>query len=123
MRTTKEEPPQAPKKREQGKGSSIPDMDSHNGLRGVAAVWVVLFHLCSGPPYQFDFLGTTLMPLFFILSGFSLAVVYGQKPWKTMVGKGTKASCCRGGDEEAPPALMRGEEKVPNDQCKAFEWR
>lgn len=29
--------------------------------------------------------GRSLLPLFFLLSGFSLAVVYGSRPWKAVI--------------------------------------
>lgn len=53
-------------------------MDAHNGLRGVAALWVVVYHCLLYSLVNVNLLGSTLMPLFFSLSGFSLAVVYGR---------------------------------------------
>src|SRR5438874_7436960 len=48
------------------------------GLRGVAACWVVLFHLYSehGAPLEGGYLG---VDIFFILSGFVLSYVYAQE--------------------------------------------
>lgn len=61
------------------------DMQSHGGLRGVAAVWIVIFHCFGDPRYHAGWVvalqGSSLMPLFFMLSGFSLAVTYGRTTW------------------------------------------
>lgn len=54
------------------------DMTSHGGLRGVAAVWVMLFHFVLFSKFPLDFQGSSLMPLFFLLSGFSLTISYGS---------------------------------------------
>eukprot|EP00455_Lapot_gusevi_P019571 TRINITY_DN2090_c0_g1_i1.p1 TRINITY_DN2090_c0_g1~~TRINITY_DN2090_c0_g1_i1.p1 ORF type:complete len:467 (+),score=112.92 TRINITY_DN2090_c0_g1_i1:96-1496(+) len=58
------------------------NMTAHNGLRGAAAMWVMLFHLILYSSLALDFQGSSLMPLFFLLSGFSLAVVYGARTVK-----------------------------------------
>jgi peptidoglycan/LPS O-acetylase OafA/YrhL len=55
------------------------DMAAHNGLRGVLACWVMLFHCVLYSDYPLDLQGSSLMPFFFLLSGFTLAVVYGAK--------------------------------------------
>ena len=57
------------------------DMDSHNGLRGALSVYIVIFHLFlfNSQRPNIDMQGPSLMPLFFILSGFSLVVGYGRK--------------------------------------------
>ena len=59
------------------------DMDSHNGLRGALSVYIVLFHLCfRNEQHPFiNFQGSSLMPLFFMLSAFSLVVGYGRKKY------------------------------------------
>lgn len=57
------------------------DMDAHNGLRGVSAIWIMWYHallFCVTPLGEWQ--GSSLMPLGFILSGFSLMIVYGGKP-------------------------------------------
>jgi peptidoglycan/LPS O-acetylase OafA/YrhL len=86
-----------------GRATSAIDLDSHNGLRGVAAVWVVVFHCLSYCPLGINLLGSTLMPLFFVLSGFSLAVVYGAEPLPP-------PSCCglaeRGGASVGPEGTL-----------------
>ena len=54
------------------------DMESHTGLRGVSAVWIMVFHcFLFNRDAILDFQGSTLMPLFFLLSGYSLAIGYG----------------------------------------------
>lgn len=57
------------------------DMTAHIGMRGVASIYIVIFHSILYSPLGLDWQGSSLMPLFFILSGFSLAVTYGAKPW------------------------------------------
>lgn len=61
------------------------DMQAHVGLRGVAAVWIVVFHCLGDPKYHSGWVvalqGSSLMPLFFMLSGFSLTVTYGRTMW------------------------------------------
>jgi peptidoglycan/LPS O-acetylase OafA/YrhL len=54
-------------------------MDSHTGLRGAAAVYIALFHGITFSELKTDFQGSSIMPLFFMLSGFSLVVAYGHK--------------------------------------------
>lgn len=55
------------------------DMESHTGLRGLCALWVMLFHAFLFGSYgnAINLNGSVAMPIFFILSGFSLGVVYG----------------------------------------------
>lgn len=54
------------------------------GLRGVAAGWVVLHHLCRVPGYEVPVLqgvllrGYLAVDLFFVLSGFVLSLAYGD---------------------------------------------
>jgi peptidoglycan/LPS O-acetylase OafA/YrhL len=55
------------------------DMRSHEGIRGYTAVWVMLFHCFVFSKFSIDLQGSSLMPLFFLLSGFSLTVVYGSR--------------------------------------------
>ena len=89
------------------------NMESHNGLRGVAAVWVVLFHGIIYSKHSFDIQGSSLMPLFYMLSGFALAVVYGCRPIKASMGLCTKASS---------PVIM-GQHTVANEDCERFDWK
>ena len=55
------------------------DMSCHDGLRGIAAIWIMIFH-CTD--IFLDLQANSMMPLFFILSGFSLTVVYGLRASK-----------------------------------------
>jgi len=61
--------------------SVLLDMESHNGLRGFCCLWVLIFHSVNFGSYGniVDLNGSVAMPIFFILSGFSLGVVYGKK--------------------------------------------
>ena len=56
------------------------DLESHNGLRGLCALWVVFFHNFHLGSYGDIIMlnGSVAMPIFFILSGFSLSVTYGS---------------------------------------------
>ena len=56
------------------------DMDSHGGLRGIASVVIMMQHVLGETRYRLDSNGSSMLPLFFMLSGFSMAVVYGRKP-------------------------------------------
>lgn len=57
-------------------------MGAHDGLRGVSALWVVLFHCILQCPIPVNFQGSSIMPLFFMLSGYSMAVTYGKTTWR-----------------------------------------
>lgn len=86
------------------------DLDAHNGLRGVAAVWVCVFHCLLYSQLEVDWQGSSLMPLFFMLSGFSLAVVYGARGAVevSLCGRPSRCSCCGGSssrDSAAPRPL------------------
>ena len=50
--------------------------DAHVGLRGVAAVWIMIFHAFIYSDAAIDLQGSSLMPLFFLFSGFSLTLSY-----------------------------------------------
>jgi peptidoglycan/LPS O-acetylase OafA/YrhL len=53
------------------------NLDAHDGLRGIAACWVMVFHCFRAyRGSDIDFQGSSIMPLFFLLSGFTLSVVY-----------------------------------------------
>ena len=60
------------------KGRTV-DTASLDGLRGVAAVWVMVFHCFIYSPFPIDLQGSSIMPLFFLLSGFSLMLAYGHR--------------------------------------------
>jgi len=58
---------------------NIVDTVTHGGLRGVAAVWVMVFHaIIYSTQEKVDFQGSSIMPLFFALSGFSLMLGYDK---------------------------------------------
>lgn len=54
-------------------------MGDQSGLRGVCAVWIVAFHCFTFSQYKWDLEGSTLMPLFFLLSGFSMTIGYSGR--------------------------------------------
>jgi len=56
-------------------------MRAHTGLRGICALYIVVFHTMVKIA---NLEGGSLMPLFFLLSGFTLAVVYGSCPVQPM---------------------------------------
>jgi len=54
------------------------DSTSLEGLRGVASVWIMVFHCVIYSAYPVDLQGSSIMPLFFVLSGFSMQLAYGK---------------------------------------------
>jgi peptidoglycan/LPS O-acetylase OafA/YrhL len=54
-------------------------MNDVNGLRGIASLWILFYHCFLYSKLQWNFQGSTLMPLFFLLSGFSLTIGYINK--------------------------------------------
>jgi len=54
-------------------------MDAHTGLRGILALHVALFHFVLFSDLKIPSCGNVQMPFFFLLSGFSLAVIYGDQ--------------------------------------------
>ena len=69
-----------------------------DGVRGLAALWIMLFHSVFYSDANVDghasLNGSMLMTLFFVLSGFSLAITEGRTLWGP-------TPCCTG---DAPPA-------------------
>ena len=53
-------------------------LDTLLGLRGIASVWVMFHHLFIYSSLALDLQGSSLMPLFFLLSGYSLTVAYSD---------------------------------------------
>jgi hypothetical protein len=49
-----------------------------DGLRGIAALWVLLHHCGVYGTSPIDLQGSSIMPLFFLLSGFTLTIVYSE---------------------------------------------
>ena len=60
----------------QQEGVWIISTDAFTGLRGLAAVWIMIFHCFQLIETPVDLQGSSLMPLFFLLSGFSLTLSY-----------------------------------------------
>lgn len=52
--------------------------EAHTGLRGLLAVHVAVFHYLAIKPISINVFGHADMPFFFLLSGFSLAMLYGR---------------------------------------------
>ena len=52
------------------------DTSDHDGLRGICAMWIMLYHCFLFSTLQVNILGNTQLPLYFILSGFSLTIGY-----------------------------------------------
>eukprot|EP01031_Cornospumella_fuschlensis_P040767 gene40767-49716_t len=55
------------------------DLEGHRGLRGLLAVWIMIFHCVLYTKTPVDLQGSSLMPMFIMLSGFSLTVAYGEE--------------------------------------------
>lgn len=51
---------------------------AHTGIRGLLASYIVLFHVVAFST-EWNLHGSALMPVFFLLAGYSLAIVYGQE--------------------------------------------
>jgi peptidoglycan/LPS O-acetylase OafA/YrhL len=52
---------------------------AHTGMRGLLAFYIMLFHaLLFSTGWNLH--GSALMPVFFLLAGYSLAIVYGKQP-------------------------------------------
>eukprot|EP01041_Mallomonas_annulata_P002572 gene2572-5021_t len=50
------------------------NFSSHSGLRGVASIWIMLFHAIIYSKFPLDFQGSSIMPLFFLLSGYYMMI-------------------------------------------------
>ena len=61
--------------------NNIDLLESHSGLRGLCALWVCLYHNVRYGSYGDKLVlnGGVAMPIFFMLSGYSLSVTYGTK--------------------------------------------
>jgi peptidoglycan/LPS O-acetylase OafA/YrhL len=51
---------------------------AHTGIRGLLAFYLMLFHALMFST-GWNLHGSALMPVFFLLAGYSLAIVYGKK--------------------------------------------
>lgn len=105
-------PPVADVRRERTGGL---DLNSHEGLRGVLALWVAAFHCflasdVAGAGITLEASG--IMPAFFSLSGFTLAIVYGTKTH----AKRTTAKGHSGDDVEM--ACSPGTDAMPSSSAR-----
>jgi peptidoglycan/LPS O-acetylase OafA/YrhL len=58
---------------------------AHTGMRGLLAFYIMLFHsLLFSVGWNLH--GSALMPVFFLLAGYSLAIVYGKQPQRQESG-------------------------------------
>jgi peptidoglycan/LPS O-acetylase OafA/YrhL len=84
------------------------DKGALNGLRGLFAFHVMAFHACLYVPGDVEpvvnLYAHVDMPLFFLLSGFSLALAYGKTAWNgsTRFCFGCKTKTLDGIDIESP---------------------
>ena len=67
------------------------DNGALNGLRGLLSVHIALDHIiywtcpgCKDYLYSTNLYGNVHMPFFYLLSGFTLALSYGQTLWKEL---------------------------------------
>lgn len=74
----------------------IARFDALDGLRGLVALWITLFHSFHYSEWNVSLAGSSQMPLFFILSGFVLAITDGRTRHAVMY-------CCQ---ELCPPEGM-----------------
>ena len=69
------------------------DKGALNGLRGLFAFHVMIYHACvflgDGFHPKLNLYANVDMPLFFLLSGFSLTLAYGRTNWDR-----SSLSCC-----------------------------
>jgi peptidoglycan/LPS O-acetylase OafA/YrhL len=56
---------------------------AHTGMRGLLAMWLVIFH-CLLYSLNWNLYGSALMPVFFLLSGYSLAIGYGKTDYSRL---------------------------------------
>ena len=83
----------------------VPGSTALNGLRGLAAFHIMIFHYISeseelaAAAVEVNLNGSLQMPLFFLLSGFSLALAYGKTEWNV------KCCCCCGQNQEEEKEL------------------
>jgi len=110
------------------------DLKSHTGLRGISAIHIMLFHALF---VHINIQGPSTLPLFFILSGFVLAVVYGRHPIKYLHlpdlftailirhdRSSTSNTDSRRATFHPPPVILDNDSlPIPDDKCQKFECR
>ena len=74
-----------------------------NGLRGLASLHILFFHAFKYSSVEVNILGEMEMPLFFLISGYSLALTYGLTEYDG------HTTCCStiDADETQEPLLLR----------------
>jgi peptidoglycan/LPS O-acetylase OafA/YrhL len=94
------------------------DKGSLNGLRGLFAFHIMAYHACLGIPFVVHvepvvyLYANVDMPLFFLLSGFSLALGYGKTTWNG------STRCCFGCKTKALDGINI---ENPDDVPKIFD--
>jgi peptidoglycan/LPS O-acetylase OafA/YrhL len=64
---------------EMSKSTDVPGLiKAHTGMRGLLAFYILLFHALLFSA-GWDLHGSALMPVFFLMAGYSLAIVYGKQ--------------------------------------------
>lgn len=90
--------------------ASIIDTLDHNGLRGVMSLWIVCHHSLSNTEYPIDLEGSSLLPMFFLLSGFALTVGY----YKKLIGEPATASLSRSeGTSLLANSISKADDSIP----------
>ena len=95
--------------------SASADKGSLNGLRGILSFHVMVYHACSflGTRPKLNFYGNIDMPLFFLLSGFSLSLTYGGRKWDV------SSLTCRNTNTEGASGVTYAE--TPSKQSSIFD--
>jgi peptidoglycan/LPS O-acetylase OafA/YrhL len=97
------------------------DLRAHNGLRGFLALWVALFHAAlysSAAGKGLTFQASAVMPAFFLLSGFTVAVVYGRTQWALP----RCCSCCSCRRAHDPESGRAREAEKAQQPPPSFDW-
>ena len=97
------------------------DKGSLNGLRGIFAFHVMVFHSCmflgGGTWPKLNLYANIDMPLFFLLSGFSLVLAYGRTEW------GGSSLTCRNDSTQGASGVTDAETlEKPSNNFNAWEF-
>ncbi|RYH07762.1 acyltransferase [archaeon] len=106
------------------KRSIAVDMTGHNGLRGAAALWVMVFHCFSNCDYIIALQGSSIMPLFFMLSGFALTVAYHKpaaKPAADLEMQSTYTAVATGDDSKEAEVLGSNSSPEPATEANVAQ--